>query len=136
MAEPSIPRGWKIISSTSRFFPVDSEVRFAPVRGGVSRYELDVDWGRQATSWTFEVELPDGMTSEGRSSHFHGDFQDKKGRPFRVVFTLCPESSQGGPRYLCGLLFHRRNSDPGDLGDTATGVWVAEEERKEPAEEK
>ncbi|HEX5718996.1 MAG TPA: hypothetical protein VF179_22730, partial [Thermoanaerobaculia bacterium] len=53
-----------------------------------------------------------------------GDVPDGNGGKVELAATLCPGEDKG-PSYLCGHVTRRGQR----IGDGATGVWVAEEDR-------
>ena len=127
MTHPSFPEEWRIISSTSRFFPVHSKVRLIPRSQDPDRFDLAVEW-EEAVSLLL---LEDKEFPKVKPGTFRGPFDHPKEsakEQFELVVTVCP-----GPReksFLCGFLTKNpTGTDPG-----ATGVWVAEEQpgRKPP----
>lgn len=112
---------WRILASSSRYFPVQAQVVFLRKEPGAP-FEFQVNWEDEITVALFTGELPQGA----ESGTFQGEFEDKKCKPLLVVVTACPAKKQGEKRHLCGRLF---DLDSPSRDGGALGVWVAEEER-------
>ena len=123
MTESVFKRGWTIRSSTSRFFPVDSEIVLKPKEPPSDGFELEVIWEGHPVP----VIGRDFREIESNRS-LHGKF-DKGEQPvkhFEIVVTLVPVEP-GGKKRLLGLVREDRGRD-----DEGTGVWVAEAKPQEP----
>ena len=120
MTERVFPDTWKIVGSTSLLFPVRSSIRLA--RNG-SRFEFRIRRQGQPEDKLFEGDFPE-VTAPEVDPALKGDIPHGEGPKVQLVATLCPGDGDG-PSYLCGHV-----TRPGQrIGDGATGVWVAEEER-------
>ncbi len=119
---------WRIISSTSRFFPVHSKVKLISRAQDAARIDLAVEWEKSLSLLLLEDKaFPDTVPGT-----FRGDFGHPKGEAdeelFQIVVTVCPAQGIGAPQYLCGQLYELNAG----IESGATGVWVAEEERPTP----
>jgi hypothetical protein len=125
MAEPTLTSRWRIVSSTSRFFPIWSWVHLDPLSADPSRFRFQVSWEGHSSLQLFEGTYPDVTAPPGAAVTLRGGFRfpGPQGHPFELVVTVCP-GYQDFPKYLCGQLY-----DLEGRGDGATGVWVAEEDR-------
>lgn len=122
MSEPAFPERWKIVGSTSRvLFPVGLGIRVARPRP--ERFEFHVRREGKPEEKLFEGDFPE-VTAPEVDPALAGDVEAGEGHRVRVAATLCP-GAEGGPSFLCGQV-----TRPGPrIGDGATGVWVAEEDR-------
>ena len=127
MTNPSFCEDWRIISSTSRFFPVHSIVKLIQGTQDRSHIDLAVQWeGGVSLVLLQDKDFPDDVpgTFEGSFDHPNKS-QEEELEQFELSVTVCH-----GPKkkktFLHGVLFTLpgRRIDPG-----ATGVWVAEEDR-------
>lgn len=112
---------WKILSSTSRFFPAESLIRFkkTPLPEG---FEIEVSWEELEQ---LKLKLPDSTFLEGPRGTLKGDFRHpREQKGFELVVTFCPETAHGLGPILFGIL--REKSGGVETG--GTGVWVAEEQ--------
>lgn len=126
MTNPSFCEEWRIISSTSRFFPVHSIVRLVKRKQGRGRIDLAVEWeGGLSLVLLEDKAFPDDVpgTFEGSFGHHT---QSKGEEQFELSVTVCHGPKKRKKKmFLCGVLLPLlAGIDPG-----ATGVWVAEEDR-------
>lgn len=130
MTERVFPGTWKIVGSTSRLFPVRAGICLSEVQR--NDFEFRVRPEGPAGEVLFRAKLPDVSAPE-KDTEFKGEVPDGNGGKVELTATLCP-GDEGGPVYLCGHVIR-----PGQrIGDGATGVWVAEEDRppKDPPGER
>lgn len=126
MAKPDFPGDWKVIASTSRFFPVQATVVLERKPRDSSSFALTVVWETQ------EMQLFDEAFPEDPPGTFGGSFKHPK-KPgseelFEFSVTVSPGPEKKKKRYLFGVV-----SDPGQGIDSGgTGVWVAEEQQQPP----
>lgn len=133
MTNASFCEEWRIISSTSRFFPVHSTVKLIKKAQGRDRIDLAVQWeGGVSLVLLEDKDLPGNVPGT-----FEGDFDHPDPRQqetFELSVTVChgPKKKKA---FLHGVLFTLSKPGGGDPG--ATGVWVAEEQpgRKPPCGE-
>lgn len=129
MTEPTFPEKWCVKSSTSRFFPVHSALSLTPRQRGSNVFELEVDW-----EGVTKLKPSDQGFTEIEPGTLQGNFGHPKKNPteqFELMVTLSPPSGLDGKRRLLGLLIPLRAGIEGG----GTGVWVAEEQPKDPPQE-
>jgi len=116
---PALDRfSWKILSSTSRFFPTESVIDFkkTPLPEG---FQIEVTWEELEQ---FRLTLPNSTFLENPRGTLKGDFRHPgKLEDFQLVVTLCPVPGPKGQSLLFGVL-----SSGGRIEGGGTGVWVAE----------
>lgn len=121
MSDPAFPDRWKIVGSTTRrLFPVGAGLRV--VRPVPERFEVRIL--RQGKP---EEELSSGdfpITAPEVEPTLKGDVPDGNGGTVQLVATLCLGDDKV-PSFLCGHVTRAGQR----IGDGATGVWVAEEDR-------
>jgi hypothetical protein len=123
MTERVFPGTWKIVGSTSGLFPVRSGIHLSRIQPNESRFNVRVRRQGQPEETSFEAKLPD-VTAPEEDTALEGQVPDGQGGKVQLVATFCPGEDKG-PSFLCGHV-----TRPGQrIGDGATGVWVAEEDR-------
>lgn len=131
MTESVFARSWIIRSSTSRFFPLRSDVEVKPKEPISDGFELNViRQGHPEKIIDREFrEVASGRALQGRFERPGENPQDPPER-FEIVVTLSPVDGPDGKQRLLGLVLaiQRRIEDEG------TGVWVAEAKPPEPAD--
>ena len=123
MTERVFPCSWKIVGSTSRLFPVRSGVHLDRIQPNQPQFKVRVRRQGNPEETSFDAKLPD-VTSPEEDTALEGEVPDGVGGKVKLVATLVPGEDKA-PSFLCGHVTRDRQR----IGDGATGVWVAEEER-------
>ena len=116
----TIPKSWKVVASTSRFFPVESTVVLTRKSQDSTSFALEVDWVQHASLPLFDVTLPEEPPGTSRGDFFHPKAPTEQ-FDFSVTVSLGPKEKP----YLFGVVSGPRQG----IESGGTGVWVAEEQQ-------